>query len=94
MYFFIFFPQEIPENAADVYHLHKLHSAFVAVGTDLRNMCNFSGKIMKHIWGGSWTAGEGVEKHIGFLDLTHHATVFGYKLPFLNFKVAVRQVNM
>ena len=90
----MFSPQEIPENAADVYHLHQLHSAFVTGGTDLRSMCDLSGKIVKHIWGGSWNAGESDEQHIGFLHLTHHSTVFGYKLPFFNFKVEVQQVNV
>ena len=35
-FFFFFCIQEIPENGADIAHLHHLHTPFLAAGRDLR----------------------------------------------------------
>ena len=85
--------KEIPENGADVYHLQQVHSAFVTSGTDLRYTNLYHGKFLKHIWGGSWEAADNkAEKHLGILSLTHHATLFGYRVPKSDFNVTAKQV--
>ncbi|KJE94081.1 Rieske domain-containing protein [Capsaspora owczarzaki ATCC 30864] len=89
--------QEVPENGADIAHLKHVHSPLMASGTDLRATRTEGGPrfqaIGEHVWDASWTPGEGIDKHIGFLELVHQMTIFGIIFSPLNFYVSAQQIG-
>ncbi|XP_072015574.1 cholesterol 7-desaturase nvd-like [Amphiura filiformis] len=74
--------EEIPENGADLAHLHHLHSPFVAAGRDLRFTFSWLWKWVQHDWHGEWSVSPS-DKHIGVMTLDHSLTIFGKKFPVL-----------
>jgi len=88
--------QEVPENGADVPHLNFLHSPIIAVGTDLRHTQTGYGPSwawIQHTWDASWVPGKGDKSHVAVLKLDHGISLFGIKLPPLNFNVVAYQVG-
>ncbi|EDO43280.1 predicted protein, partial [Nematostella vectensis] len=86
--------EEIPENAADMNHFNFLHSSPILAGQDLRY--SFTSKwidYFHHDWEATWSPLDGDQKHVSELRLVHYACAFGFRIPFLDFRVIARQVG-
>lgn len=88
--------QEVPENAADVAHLHYLHGPGLLDGTDLRTTHGKNSKFnfLRHEWEASWAPEKDEEnKHLSVLNLVHRLKLFGIGLPMLDLHVTATQVG-
>jgi len=85
--------QEIPENGADVAHLHHVHKPFVGAGVDLRFINNPIYAMFSHKWVAQWEPLAAPDQHIGELNLVHSLQIWGYTIPFTTLKVTVHQVQ-
>eukprot|EP01147_Barroeca_monosierra_P000688 gene688-3988_t len=87
--------QEVPENAADVAHLHYLHGPGLLAGTDLRKTHSTSMlDFVKHNWYASWEpVDEPGKKHLSVLKLVHRLSLLGWELPMLDLNVTATQVG-
>lgn len=86
--------QEVPENGADVAHLHYLHGPGLLTGTDLRTTHNPLFDFVKHNWYASWAPEEAPDrKHLSILKLVHRLSVFGWEVPALDLHITATQVG-
>jgi len=76
--------QELPENGADIEHLHFLHKPFTI---------DKLSSILGHLWSATWTPGKGNEKHLAHLKLTQWFTVFGKKIGFTSVQANITQTG-
>ncbi|EGD74810.1 hypothetical protein PTSG_07043 [Salpingoeca rosetta] len=86
--------QEVPENGADVAHLHYLHGPGLLSGTDLRDTHSSRFEFVKHNWYASWApVEEPGKKHLSVLNLVHRLSIFGHELPVMDIKLTATQVG-
>lgn len=88
------FPQEIPENGADVAHLSQVHGPSLMAGTDLRFIFNKLFAFNKHDWQAEWSPMPEPDGHVGLLKLSVQLSFWGFALPFPNMYVVGRQVGL
>jgi len=93
VYSFLFI-KEIPENGADLAHLHHLHKPFILAGVDLRRIYNPIFSMFTHKWVAQWEPLPEPQQHIGQLSLIHAIQLWGYTVPFTTIKVEVHQVRI
>uniref|UniRef100_A0A914C9P8 cholesterol 7-desaturase n=1 Tax=Acrobeloides nanus TaxID=290746 RepID=A0A914C9P8_9BILA len=85
--------QEIPENGADLAHLHYLHIIGINEGCDITKMELSKKPSIRHVWNGSWEPEQEPNKHIGCMYLEHFLTVFGIQVPGTYVKLKAMQIG-
>ncbi|GFR19047.1 cholesterol 7-desaturase, partial [Trichonephila clavata] len=84
--------QEIPENGADVAHLHQVHSKSVFLGSkwmDGESIFN----IVSHEWKPVWEPDDH-RPHVGRIQLSQLMKIFGFKVPFSRLTMDIEQVSV
>eukprot|EP01121_Diplochlamys_sp_Union-15-3_P022797 TRINITY_DN9813_c0_g1_i1.p1 TRINITY_DN9813_c0_g1~~TRINITY_DN9813_c0_g1_i1.p1 ORF type:complete len:412 (+),score=50.32 TRINITY_DN9813_c0_g1_i1:106-1341(+) len=76
--------QEIPENGADVSHLHFLHPPFIF---------NIFTSLFKHEWTSTWAPGEGSKSHTSDIELTQCLKFNGKVVPFSKVSARIKQIG-
>ncbi|GFX74098.1 cholesterol 7-desaturase [Trichonephila clavipes] len=84
--------EEIPENGADVAHLHQVHSKSVFLGSkwmDGESIFN----IVSHEWKPVWEPDEH-RPHVGKIQLSQLMKIFGFEVPFSRLTMDIEQVSL
>ncbi|XP_077479418.1 cholesterol 7-desaturase nvd [Stigmatopora argus] len=85
--------QEIPENAADLFHLTHLHTPGLVSGVDLRYTKNQTWQFVQHDWKAQWEPESSPNSHCSQMLLKHSLYVYGIHWPILDLHVVARQVG-
>ena len=87
------YPQDIPENGADVSHLYYLHTAGVSSGSDVKYKELLAGILHTHEWLAKWEALPEPTSYISRLNLRMTNIIFGFKIKSLDLNVTADQVG-
>ncbi|KAG8184615.1 hypothetical protein JTE90_022666 [Oedothorax gibbosus] len=88
--------QEIPENGADVAHLHQVHSNSVFLGQRWMDAgghwMDFLLNALQHDWLPQWEA-DTSRSHVGRIRLSQRMRIFGVELPLSKLQLNIEQIG-
>ncbi|CAJ0596340.1 unnamed protein product [Cylicocyclus nassatus] len=86
--------QEIPENGADLAHLHYLHLSGPNRGQNVLDIDLDNTKpLIRHTWDGKWVPKTGDEAHASVMYLDQFLSIAGWRIPMTSSKLRAEQLG-